>query len=68
MSQSSRTLSGFILGAAAGIAVGYFLNEGRRDQLVEGVKERTDHLKHKAEALKDKIKDKAERVAEAAKS
>lgn len=68
MSQSSKTLTGFILGAAAGIAAGYFMNESRREQLVEGVKEKADHLRHQASAMKDKLKDKANRVAEAAKS
>lgn len=68
MSQSSKTLTGFILGAAAGIAAGYFMNERRREQLVEGVKEKADQLRHQAGAIKDKLKDKANRVAEAAKS
>lgn len=68
MSQSSKTLTGFILGAAAGIAAGYFLNESRREQLVEGVKEKAEELRHKAGAIKDKIKDKADRVAEAART
>lgn len=62
MSDSSKGLSGFIIGAAigaaAGVAVGYFLNSDKKDEYVNALKEKAGHLKDKASEFKDKVKHK----------
>lgn len=59
-------MTGFILavaaGAAVGVAIGYFLNSDGKDQIIDNVKEKTAKLKHKAENLKSKIKDKMHHI------
>lgn len=62
MSDSSKGLSGFIIGAAigaaAGVAIGYFLNSDKKDEYVNALKEKAGHLKEKASEFKDKVKNK----------
>jgi uncharacterized membrane-anchored protein YhcB (DUF1043 family) len=47
--NSSKAVVSFIVGAAVGVAVGYFLNSDKKDELVE-------KLKYQADKLKDKFK------------
>lgn len=53
MSNSSKAVVSFIVGAAVGVAVGYFLNSDKKDELV-------DRLKYQADKLKDKFNKKKE--------
>lgn len=68
MSDSSKGLSGFIIGAAigaaAGVAVGYFLNSDKKDEYINAVKEKAEHLKDKASEFKDKVKHKLHKTDE----
>lgn len=70
MSDSSKGLSGFIIGAAigaaAGVAVGYFLNSDKKDEYVNTLKEKAGHLKDKASEFKDKVKNKLHKSADEA--
>ena len=52
-SNGSKAVVSFIVGAAVGVAVGYFLNSDKKDELV-------DKLKYQADKLKDKLKKKKE--------
>lgn len=58
MSNKSKALASFMIGAAVGVAVGYFLNSDKKDEIL-------DRLKYQAEKLKDKIKRKKEQVEDA---
>jgi len=58
MSNSSKAVVSFIVGAAVGVAVGYFLNSDKKDELV-------DKLKYQADKLKDRIKKKREHFEDA---
>lgn len=58
MSNSGKTIAGFIMGAAVGVAVGYFLNSDKKDEYVDALKEKAEHWKEKAEELTTKVKDK----------
>jgi hypothetical protein len=64
MSNSGKTLAGFIIGAAVGVAVGYFLNSDMKDEYVEAVKDKAGKLKEKAGELKNKVKDKLSRASD----
>lgn len=70
MSNASRTLAGFILGAAAGAAAGYLMNSERKDEIIDNVKEKAEKVKLKAAELKGRIKEKinhaGDRLEEAA--
>lgn len=63
MSKSSKAALGFIVGAAVGVAVGYFLNSDKKDEYIEVVKDKAGKLKDKAGELKDKVKDKLNKKA-----
>lgn len=58
MSRSSRVATGLIIGAAVGVAVGYFLNSDKKDEYMELMKEKAGRLKDKAGEITDKVKDK----------
>ncbi|MBW8686149.1 YtxH-like protein [Chitinophaga sp. YR627] len=57
-SNSSKAVVSFIVGAAVGVAVGYFLNSDKKDELV-------DKLKYQADKLKDKFKKQKEQYEDA---
>lgn len=57
MSRSSKAVVSFIVGAAVGVAVGYFLNSDKKDELVEKLKHQTDRLKDKFRAKKQQFED-----------
>jgi len=57
-SNSSKAVVLFIVGAAVGVAVGYFLNSDKKDELV-------DKLKYQADKLKDKFKKQKEQYEDA---
>jgi Tfp pilus assembly protein PilO len=57
-SNSSKAVVSFIVGAAVGVAVGYFLNSDKKDELV-------DKLKFQADKLKDKFKKRKEQYEDA---
>jgi Tfp pilus assembly protein PilO len=57
MSRSSKAVVSFIVGAAVGVAVGYFLNSDKKDELVEKLKSQTDRLKDKFRAKKQQFED-----------
>lgn len=60
MSTSSKAVVSFIVGAAVGVAVGYFLNSDKKDELVEKLKDQTDRLKDKWRKRKDQFQDELE--------
>ncbi|RBL93526.1 MULTISPECIES: YtxH domain-containing protein [Chitinophaga] len=60
MSKSSKAVVSFIVGAAVGVAVGYFLNSDKKDELVEKLKGQTDRLKAKWRSRKDQLQDELE--------
>ena len=57
MSRSSKAVVSFIVGAAVGVAVGYFLNSDKKDELVEKLRSQTDRLKDKFRAKKQQFED-----------
>ncbi|RPE13605.1 hypothetical protein EGT74_08855 [Chitinophaga lutea] len=57
MSRSSKAVVSFIVGAAVGVAVGYFLNSDKKDELVEKLKYQTGKLKDKFRAKKQQFED-----------
>lgn len=57
MSRSSKAVVSFIVGAAVGVAVGYFLNSDKKDELVDKLKYQTDKLKEKFRAKKQQYED-----------
>ena len=60
MSNSSKAVVSFIVGAAVGVAVGYFLNSDKKDELVEKLKNQSDRLKEKWRKRKDQFQDELE--------
>lgn len=57
MSRSSKAVVSFIVGAAVGVAVGYFLNSDKKDELVEKLRSQADKLKDKFRAKKQQFED-----------
>ncbi|MBV8254636.1 YtxH-like protein [Chitinophaga dinghuensis] len=57
MSRSSKAVVSFIVGAAVGVAVGYFLNSDKKDELVEKMKYQADKLKDKWKKKRDHFED-----------
>ncbi|HEY0609133.1 MAG TPA: YtxH domain-containing protein [Chitinophaga sp.] len=57
MSNSSKAVVSFIVGAAVGVAVGYFLNSDKKDELVEKLKYQTDKLKDRFKKKKEHFED-----------
>jgi len=57
MSNSSKAVVSFIVGAAVGVAVGYFLNSDKKDDLVEKLKYQTDKLKDRFRKKKEHFED-----------
>ena len=55
--NNSKLLMAFLAGAAVGVAVGYFLNSDKKDELVEDMKEGAARLKHTLEEGLGKVKD-----------
>ena len=55
MSNSSKTLTSLLLGAAVGVAIGYFLNSEKKDELMQTVRDQAQRLKEKAGKLKQKM-------------
>lgn len=58
MSRNSKAVVSFIVGAAVGVAVGYFLNSDKKDELV-------GKLKYQADKLKDKFRNKKQQLEDA---
>ncbi|HVB02107.1 MAG TPA: YtxH domain-containing protein [Chitinophagaceae bacterium] len=54
MSSNSKGLATFILGAALGLAIGYFMNSDDKDELISS-------LKDKAGKIKDSLKEQLEK-------
>jgi uncharacterized membrane-anchored protein YhcB (DUF1043 family) len=57
MSNSSKAVVSFIVGAAVGVAVGYFLNSDKKDELVEKLKYQSDKLKDRFRKKKEHFED-----------
>jgi len=57
MSRSSKAVVSFIVGAAVGVAVGYFLNSDKKDELVDKLKYQADKMKEKFRAKKQQYED-----------
>jgi len=57
MSNSSKAVVSFIVGAAVGVAVGYFLNSDKKDELVDKLKYQTDKLKERFKKKKEHFED-----------
>ncbi|MBO9152898.1 YtxH domain-containing protein [Chitinophaga sp. GCM10012297] len=57
MSRSSKAVVSFIVGAAVGVAVGYFLNSDKKEELVGKLRYQTDKLKDKFRAKKQQFED-----------
>jgi uncharacterized membrane-anchored protein YhcB (DUF1043 family) len=55
--NSSKAVVSFIVGAAVGVAVGYFLNSDKKDELVEKLKFQADKLKDKFKKRKEQYED-----------
>ncbi|PSL35582.1 YtxH domain-containing protein [Chitinophaga ginsengisoli] len=55
--NSSKAVVSFIVGAAVGVAVGYFLNSDKKDELVEKLKYQADKLKDKFKKRKEHFED-----------
>lgn len=55
--NSSKAVVSFIVGAAVGVAVGYFLNSDKKDELVEKLKYQADKLKDKFNKRKEHFED-----------
>ncbi|HVI48296.1 MAG TPA: hypothetical protein VM802_25735 [Chitinophaga sp.] len=60
MSNSSKAVVSFIVGAAVGVAVGYFLNSDKKDELVGKLKDQTERLRVKLRKKKDQFHDELE--------
>lgn len=56
--SSAKVMTGFLLGAAAGVAIGYFLNSEKKDELMDEMKHKAERLKSKAAELKGRMKEK----------
>ncbi|MCK7558630.1 YtxH domain-containing protein [Chitinophaga sedimenti] len=57
MAESSKAVVTFIVGAAVGVAVGYFLNSDKKDELVDKLKSQADRLKEKFRKKKEQYED-----------
>jgi Tfp pilus assembly protein PilO len=57
MAKSSKAVVTFIVGAAVGVAVGYFLNSDKKDELVDKLKSQADRLKEKFRKKKEQYED-----------
>jgi uncharacterized membrane-anchored protein YhcB (DUF1043 family) len=57
MSNSSKAVVSFIVGAAVGVAVGYFLNSDKKDELVDKLKYQTDRLRDKFKKRREQFED-----------
>ncbi|MBV7528726.1 YtxH-like protein [Chitinophaga jiangningensis] len=57
MNNSSKAVVSFIVGAAVGVAVGYFLNSDKKDELVGKLRYQADKLKDKWKKKKDQFED-----------
>ncbi|MFY0253070.1 hypothetical protein ACDQ55_03865 [Chitinophaga sp. 30R24] len=57
MSRSSKAVVSFIVGAAVGVAVGYFLNSDKKDELVEKLKDQSAKLKEKWRKRNEQFED-----------
>jgi uncharacterized membrane-anchored protein YhcB (DUF1043 family) len=57
MSNSSKAVVSFIVGAAVGVAVGYFLNSDKKDELVDKLKYQTDKLKDRFKKRREQFED-----------
>lgn len=57
MSRSSKAVVSFIVGAAVGVAVGYFLNSDKKEELVGKLRFQADKLKDKFRAKKQQFED-----------
>jgi Tfp pilus assembly protein PilO len=57
MSNSSKAVVSFIVGAAVGVAVGYFLNSDKKDELVDKLKYQSDKLKERFRKKKEHFED-----------
>lgn len=57
MNKSSKAVVSFIVGAAVGVAVGYFLNSDKKDELVDKLRYQADKLKDKLRKKKDEFED-----------
>ncbi|KAA2245033.1 hypothetical protein F0L74_03475 [Chitinophaga agrisoli] len=57
MSNSSKAVVSFIVGAAVGVAVGYFLNSDKKDELVEKLRYQSDKLKDRFKKRKEQFED-----------
>jgi uncharacterized membrane-anchored protein YhcB (DUF1043 family) len=57
MSNSSKAVVSFIVGAAVGVAVGYFLNSDKKDELVVKLRYQTDKLKDRFRKKKEHFED-----------
>lgn len=64
MSNTGKTIAGFVIGAAVGVAVGYFLNSDKKDEYVDALKEKAEHWKEKATELSKKVKSKIGKKAD----
>ena len=51
-------MTGFLLGAAAGVAAGYFLNSDKKDEILDQVRDKAQQLKSKTSELKGRVKEK----------
>jgi gas vesicle protein len=56
--STAKVMTGFLLGAAAGIAAGYFLNSDKKDELMDEIKDKAQRLKDKSQELKGRLKEK----------
>jgi hypothetical protein len=57
MSSKSKELATFILGAAVGMAIGYFINADKRDEFISTLKTKAGELKDGLQDQFDKGKD-----------
>ncbi|WP_341834023.1 hypothetical protein WJU16_13480 [Chitinophaga pollutisoli] len=57
MSRNSKAVVSFIVGAAVGVAVGYFLNSDKKEEWVGKLKYQTDKLKDKFRNKKQQLED-----------
>ncbi|ATL46598.1 hypothetical protein COR50_05050 [Chitinophaga caeni] len=60
MSKNSKAVVSFIVGAAVGVAVGYFLNSDAKDDMVSKLRYEADKLKEKFRRKKEQFEDAVE--------
>jgi len=56
--SNAKVMTGFLLGAAAGVAAGYFLNSDKKDEILDQVRDKAQQLKSKTSELKGRVKEK----------